>query len=272
MQCFHAKTEKNPEQDIPLIVCGDFNGGPECGAVRYLEDGFIDENHIEDGEPVTSGRKDLPLAKPLKDVMALIDTRPPPSTLVVSEIISTVTEGEAYENPKLSQAMLERLKRIYDRFATHSTEHGGRVMNVEDVERWLVVINGEVGRGSEFREAAHQMGWKDDSASETSDEKSRIKLPMGNLLSLEGFIKVYEEELRAGKFWGIAHDMAVLNEPLPDAGVFQSRFDRIYCSTAVQPTAVMDFLCSTPCPNGQEPSDHLPVAASFVISPSTIKP
>ena len=34
--------EPNPEQNLALIVCGDFNGGAECGAVRYLEDGGID--------------------------------------------------------------------------------------------------------------------------------------------------------------------------------------------------------------------------------------
>ena len=61
-------SEGSPENNVALVVCGDFNGGEECGAVRYLEDGFIDEKFREDGEPVSSGRKNMPLSKPLKDV------------------------------------------------------------------------------------------------------------------------------------------------------------------------------------------------------------
>jgi hypothetical protein len=192
--------------------------------------------------------------------MAAVASREPPATLVVNELISLlVHEGhEAYENPTLSNDMKERLERIYNRLATEQTDSGARVMNVQDVEQWLIAINGAVGRGSEFREAARKMGWKG------HDDKP-TKLPSGGLLSLKGFVGIYEAELKAGKFWGIAHDMAVLGEPLPDAGVFQSRYDRIYCSAAAKPTAIMDFPCNRPCPNNDEPSDHLPIAASFSI-------
>lgn len=253
--------ERNPERHIAMLVCGDFNGGSECGAVRYLEDGFVDENFREDGEPVTSGRKDLPLESPMMDVASCLE-RPAPPTLVVKELISTLVHGEAYENPRLSEAMLDRLGRIYSRLATQQTESGTCVMGVQDVESWLTTINKQLGRGSEFREAAKLMGWKE------NDKDDRIQIPPGSALSLDGFIKVYESELQAGKFWGIAYDMAVLGEPLPDAGVFESRYDRIYCSDAVQPTVVMDFSCTTPCPNEKEPSDHLPVAAQFAYKGS----
>ena len=256
-----AFTEANPPRHARLIVCGDFNGGPECGAVRYLEDGYIDETFIEDGDPVSSGRKDMPLEKPLKDVMTFIG-RPPPPTLVVPELISVMVKGNVYENPQLSDDIIDRLTRIYNRFASHETASGTKVMNLQDVEKWLITINRKLGRGSEYREAARQMGWKEETA-RVEDGKARIELPAHGLLSLEGFVNVYQAELRQGKFWGIAYDMAALEEPLPNAGVFQSRYDRIYCSEAVEPTAVMDFLCSEPCPNGKEPSDHLPVAASF---------
>jgi len=110
------------------------------------------------------------------------------------------------------------------------------------------------------------MGWKEEDADPPAEgEKPRVTLPESGRLSLDGFVKIYEAELKQGKFWGIAHDLAVLGEPLPDAGVFESRYDRMYCSSAVQTNAVMDFLCSTPCPNEKEPSDHLPVAGSFSI-------
>lgn len=228
----------------------------------------------------------------MTDVAATVQGREPPPTLVVSELISTIVEGgeDAYENPELSPAVVERLRRIYKRCATATTSGstGGdgngdsnddatdKVMGLADVERFLIAINGEVGRGSEFREAARQMGWSDDdnddddNSTASNGEKKRrtITLPESGTLSLDGFIRIYEAELKQGKFWGIAHDLAVLGEPLPDAGVFQSRYDRMYCSSAVQPTCVMDFVCTKPCPNDREPSDHLPVAASFSIKDS----
>jgi hypothetical protein len=259
-------TEKEPEANAPLIVCGDFNGGPECGAVRYLEDGSIDETFVEEGDPVTSGRKDMPFAQPLTDVMTTVD-RPPPPTMVVSELISIMVKGVAFEHAELSDDVVTRLTRIYDRLATHEPPGSSRrVMNPQDVERWMIAINGQLGRGSEFREAARQMGWKESNPKATSTEsKERIVLPPGGLLSLDGFLQVYQAELDGGKFWGIANDMAVLGEPLPVTGLFQSLYDRMYCSAAVQTTAVMDFLCSVPCPNEKEPSDHLPVAAAFTF-------
>jgi len=285
----HETTDDPEARRVPLIVCGDFNGGPESAAVRYLEDGAVDEHFREDGEPVTSSPKKLPLEHVMTDVAAIVQGREPPPTLVVSELISTIVDGGlegAYENPELSSAVVERLRRIYKRCATATTSgstDGGdsnddatdKVMGLADVERFLIAINGEVGRGSEFREAARQMGWSDDdgeddnSTTSNGDKKRRtITLPE-SILSLEGFIRIYEAELKQGKFWGIAHDLAVLGEPLPDAGVFQSRYDRMYCSSAVQPTCVMDFVCTKPCPNDREPSDHLPVAASFSIKESS---
>lgn len=267
--------ESKPEENLRLIVCGDFNGGRECAAVRYLEDGLVESSFLEDGEAVSSKPVVMPLSKPLIDAVATIVDREPPATLVVPELISLMVKSSsdsstAYENPKLSDIMLERLQRIYKRYATDPSGQ----MNVHDVERWLTDINGKVGRGSEFREAAKQMGWTDPNPELSSEDaenivsvedlKARIQLPPDGFLPLSGFIHVYEEELRGGKFWGIAHDMAVLGEALPDAGVFRARFDRIYCSQALQVTAVIDTTCTTPCPNEVEPSDHLPVAAAFM--------
>lgn len=258
----NINTEKDPEKNARVIVCGDFNGGSENGAIRYLEDGFVDENFIEEGGPVTSSKKSMPLSKPMIDIATEVERDPPP-TLVVPELISQMVEGEAFEDPKLSDNMQERLAAIYGELATHDTG-SSKMMNIDDVERWLKRINLELGRGSEFREAAVQMGWKDDNPEASFEErKARISLPRNGLLSLDGFIKVYEEELKGGKFWGIAHDLAVLGEPLPDAGVFKARFDRIYHSESLKPVAIVDTLCDKPCPNEVEPSDHLPVAAVF---------
>lgn len=260
-----------------LIVCGDFNGGDECAALSFLENGFIDPSFYEDGEPVTSSRKDLPLKEGLVDAMKAASDRVPPPTLVVPELISYMVDGAAYENPKLSRAIIERLTTIFYQRATskgmlNSSE--SPVMNVSDVEQYLILINKELGRGSEFREAARQMGWKaetedrnnnqDDEENANDIETTTISLPHDGVLTLDGFINIYESELQHGKFWGIAHDLAVLGEPLPMMGTFQARFDRIYHSVAIKPNAMIDFTAHEPCPNAKEPSDHLPVAASFV--------
>ena len=111
--------------------------------------------------------------------------------------------------------------------------------------------------------------WKEENGSESSEsskDKPKIELPKDGVLSLDGFIHVYEKELKQGKFWGIAYDLGALGEPLPDAGVFQARYDRMYCSAAIKPIAVRDFVCCDPCPNECEPSDHLPLAACFTIA------
>jgi len=259
---------KEPETAVAAIVCGDFNGGSECGAVRLLEDGFIDSEFLEDGESVTSKRKDIPMVFPLKDVVTAIERDPPP-TLVVPELISQMVQegGNGYDNPILTESVVERLTKIYHARATCEM-NGEKLMSATDVEKWLVLINGKLGRGDEYREAAKQMGWKPPpNAEEMSyDEiKKLVTLPSEAFLSLQGFLTVYQKELEGGKFWGINHDLTILGEPLDDCGVFNARFDRIYCTSNVQPIAVVDFEATKPCPNAEEPSDHLPVAACFTM-------
>lgn len=260
---------KDPASCVKSIICGDFNGGQECGAVRYLEDGFVDADFREDGEQVSSNRKELALKSGFKDVMSYAGHTPPP-TLVVAELISQLvhTGGSGYENPELSEGVVDRLKRIYESKAT--LQHGNdKCMSRQDVESWLIEINGQLGRGDEFREAARQMGWKPPPHEEdvSADEIKRIiSLPSEGILTLEGFIAVYQRELNRGKFWGINHDLSVLGEPLEDLGLFTARYDRMYCTAAVTPFAILDFHSDKPCPNADEPSDHLPVAACFLSS------
>ncbi len=271
--CYHIYAEKDPRSPL-LIVCGDFNGGSECGAVKYLEDGVVGPEFIEDGAPVASREKKCPTTKPLKDVISSIKNRPEPPTLVVAELISQMVKDKssAYESPDLSDQMVEKLTKCYGKYATTDDQSGigldGKVMNIDDVEKWLIDINKKLGRGSEFRTAAKEMGWTTPAVKEGSDEaaaKPRITLPSDGLLSLEGFLNVYIGELRGGKFWGIAYDLSIMGQPLPAVGRFEARYDRMYCSERLQPTAVLDFFAEAPCPNDVEPSDHLPVAACFEI-------
>ena len=258
--------EPEPESTIRLIVCGDMNGEQECGAIHFLEHGFVDETFLEDNEPVSSGRKELPLAQPMKDATNCVtrsDNNESPPTMVVAELMSSLMTEASYDNPVLSADMLDRFERIYRRLATGD----GGVMTLRDVENWLIKINHELGRGDEYRNAAIEMGWEDPNPDDPFEvRKRRIKLPSDGVLTLQGFQNIYQKELDGGKFWGIAHDMGVLGDPLPDKGLFTARYDRMYCTPALQPVAVLDTIANKPCPNKEEPSDHLPVAVSFQLA------
>lgn len=271
-----AKKLKEKDPTCPLlIVCGDFNGGSECGAVRYLEDGGVGPSFMEDGEPITSRDKKCPLQSRLID-MATYIPRPAPPTLVVAELISQMVDESSspYEMPELCHDMVSRLTKCYKKYATYRDENNegvdGKVMGINDVEKWLEDINKQVGRGSEFRAAAKEMGWNDTTSegNESEDDaavKSVIILPRDKTLSLSGFLNVYTGELRGGKFWGIAYDLSIMGQPLPSLGQFQARFDRMYFTEQLIPTAIVDTLATNSCPNDIEPSDHLPVAANFAI-------
>ena len=200
---------------------------------------------------------------------------PAPATLIVPEIISLMIDPKdaetAYPDPQFSSDVLDSLHRIYYRFATTQSPDASpeqmesRQMGKADVERWLNIINLRVGRGTEFRNAAKRMGWDEPSVENTKkDERAPICIPENGVLTLENFVSVYLDELRQGKFWGIAWDLAALDEPLSVNDVFRARYDRIYCSQSLLPAAVVDTLSDAACPNEFEPSDHLPVCASFI--------
>ena len=242
--------------------------------MHLLESGSIDESFLEDGEQVSSKLKCLPVP-PMIDAMATgrREDHEPPATLVVPELISLMTQAgveDAYANPQFSDDVTDRLKRIYKRFATkHDKDQTQPQMSKEDVEKWLKIINLQIGRGTEFRNAAKCMGWVDtskeiDGEQMNKSERPPIYLPDDGVLSLSDFINVYLDELKQGKFWGIAWDLAALGEPLPISDIFRARYDRMYCSVALQPAVVLDTVSDIACPNQHEPSDHLPVCASFV--------
>jgi len=72
-----------------------------------------------------------------------------------------------------------------------------------------------------------------------------------------------------GSSGGLHMTCKYLGEPLPDAGLFTSRFDRIYYnSQSIVPVTITDSTSDEPCPNEKEPepSHHLPVGVSFFES------
>jgi hypothetical protein len=140
--------EPDPETSLRLIICKDFNGGPECAAVCYLEDGFVDSNFLEDGENVMSSKKQMPLSSPLTDAMCAVDQEPPPM-LVGPKLISLMEKEGMVDNPALSNDLVERFTWIFGWCANHMNKKTSeKCMDISDVEKWLIAINGIVSRES----------------------------------------------------------------------------------------------------------------------------
>ena len=101
-------------------------------------------------------------------------------------------------------------------------------------------------------------------------------------LHRKDFLEVYSQELAQGKFWGIEHDLRVVNGrglAAKDAAPFTARFDYLYYTPgALRLTHVLPPLSDAQyasllspggeiLPNAWFPSDHLPVAAALELLP-----
>lgn len=202
-----SKLVAQPER-AAVIVCGDFNGDDRSAAVRVLEDGAIEPDFVEDGETVTSKTKRSPFP-PMVDAAAAAAERPPPPTLVLPELISVLTaQGDQGRGTSMSEGTRAALRAIFEDFSG-----GAATMNAEQVERWLVRINGQLGRGSEFRAAAREMAGPDapsaspapDAAApaaqaEAPEAAPPAAIPPDGTLSWDAFCRVYDAELAAGKY------------------------------------------------------------------------
>ena len=249
----------------PLIVCGDMNALEGDAVLFFAENGSIGPEWGGEGEKkVISKEKKLSIK--LRDAsLEGKGVREPPNTLVVRELVSLLEGGVGGEEGKggLSEGVAEMLGRVFGRFAT-GEKGGEKVMVKGDVERWLKVVNMVVGRGSEFRWAVKKMResleYNSSSFSPTEeDDPPADSLPDNGFLTLSSFLAIHLEELNDGGCWGVAHNLYLLGELLPNKGLYKVRFDRVYVSEGLELCCVRDVVCEEACPNEREPSDHLPV-------------
>jgi len=99
--------------------------------------------------------------------------------------------------------------------------------------------------------------------------------------SREDFVALYAAELAEGKFWGVEHDLRVLNGEglsVPSEGPCALCFDHIFFTPErLQLLGVQEPLTDEQrrriyqepwevLPNSWHPSDHLPVAALFRLA------
>jgi hypothetical protein len=92
--------------------------------------------------------------------------------LVVPKLLSLMVKEGTVHNPAFSNDLVEQFAWIFGRCTNHMNEKTSeKCMDVSDVKKWLIAINGIVGRGSEFREEARQMRWKDSDANDEGEKK-----------------------------------------------------------------------------------------------------
>lgn len=284
---------------VPVVVCGDFNSeateaGSQTAWRALMSTGAVDEGFREAAypeAPITSKTKTQVFGKFIDTYGAAFQNeqsrisgegssgveapaRGIPATYVAASLDSKflVNGFEQRRNGgelTMTPEFIEALKRMFLRFAGGCNDDEPGTPDVESmrldkaaVDKWLVTINGEVGRGSEYRTAAELM------------ERNKDQF-----LSLSELREVYERELRDGKYWGVQHDLGACGvdfQMAPSSGrkeaPYEGVLDGIHVNSgAWEVAAVVEPLpearradvyeLSDFPPNAWCPSDHFPVAA-----------
>jgi len=271
------KVEEVESHDPAVVFCGDLNTDDELegrSAVDCLltegivEKGFVDPFYPNLGAITSKTRRQS--CGEFMDAYRMAFEEAP-ATLLAPLFEDRLFHGSS--RSELTPELLASLERMFARYARPSGGNVGTaagttalLLDEAGVERWLLDINRELGRGSEYRAAK--------AALEGSTERR---------LTMQDFIKIYQAELDAGKLWGVAHDLwatscaeGCLPDDAAELGTFRARFDRIYFtpatlelqavrhpskSSAGQPVP----RSSAPLPNEWSGSDHLPIGATLAL-------
>mmetsp|Transcript_19524 Transcript_19524/g.32119 ORF Transcript_19524/g.32119 Transcript_19524/m.32119 type:complete len:424 (-) Transcript_19524:470-1741(-) len=257
------KQTKGEEAKYPVVICGDFNSQGNTAVRKLLETGMVEPEYRESGDPtekdqestqVTSKKKRCQLGR-FSDAYAEAFARhdAPPPTLVCKCLADHMVDSQG--------KMISTFEtRMHDMFLKLSSD--GALMSQSDIDNWLISVNGELGRGSEFRAVDAILDKKEEPA-----------------ISFQDFISVYQNELDQGKFWGVEHDLVCITGcgvAIKNEAPFTARFDHIYytpdlmkCKCVSHPVpedkTKQLFEEGDTLPNLWHPSDHLPIAASFIV-------
>ena len=259
-----------PAQFVPpaVILCGDFNEECKDSAVqKLLCEGLVPADFAVDGVVITSKAKKQELGS-FKDVHSgmyesVESARPP--TLICPNLDEhflgpAANQGEQAATTTVpTPKLLAALRKAFDALAG-----GSDSMDRSGIEEWLKRINGELGRGTEFRNSAAALEKKKEAGQE-------------EVLTFEDFTALYMSELGEGKFWGVHHDLQqALDCPVEGAGEgpsFRAVYDYIYSSPDLEIACVREELSADelaralkgddPLPNAWQPSDHVMQSAAF---------
>ncbi|CAJ1335463.1 unnamed protein product [Effrenium voratum] len=247
-------------EDSAVLVCGDFNSQGNSAVRELLVKGVVNADFRESGDPTEKGQEGRQVTSKTRqqklgefqDALDVAFAGRAPATIIAQKVDDLML----YEDGTPTPALLEAVDNAFMRCS-----NGRDFMNSEDIDRFLLKINRELGRGSEHRFV--------EAAIEGKGERR---------LSREDFQALYAAELAEGKFWGVEHDLReLLGSGLckPQQGPCQLRFDYIYfTSSTLRLTGVQEPLTKAQklrifaepwevLPNSWHPSDHLPVVAAF---------
>ena len=247
-----------------VVVAGDFNSQGHSAVRELLTAGEVLPAFRESGDPtereqgsteITSKAKKQPFGAfgdALGDACERAGCARPP-TMVVQDLMATMLDEASGDEGTPSAAMTAALDECFDGLSAD-----GAVLTEEEERAWLIKINKQVGRGSEFRAAQAP--------------------PSATALTRADFHSVYQDELAQGKFWGVEHDLCVMRGRglHKEGSTFTADFDYVYYTKAtlrlegvqaLLPEAQMEQLLAgtTSLPNEFHPSDHLPLAAAFAF-------
>lgn len=247
---------------VPVVVCGDFNSMGATAVRELLTRGEVGPDFRETGDPTEKGQEGVQITSKVKRhslglftdaADAAFGEGQVPATIVAENIDSKMLHDDGSPTDALVSA-------VKSAFRSCCSE-GRTTMLKDDVERYLLSVNRELGRGSEYRCC---MSVFERRGEEVMDEND--------------FLQLYLQELAEGKFWGVEHDLRVLGGTglaVPSDGPCELRFDYIYFTTsALRLMGVQEPLSAEQrqriwddpwevLPNAWHPSDHLPVAAAF---------
>jgi hypothetical protein len=182
--------KSKPDAALAVVYCGDFND-EGCNAVKKLLcEGTVPAQHMtQDGVVVTSKNKKQEIGKFIDahELAYGAAARDRPATIICPNLDSHMV----HENGELTPKLREALRSCFNDLTGHKDS-----MSQEAMEEWLVRINGQLGRGSEFRSANAILEQK-----RAADEEP--------VLSYDDFVQVYRSEIGEGKFWGVHHDLQV---------------------------------------------------------------
>jgi len=180
------------------------------------------------------------------------------------ELVEIRTEADAQRMiGRFSPILRNALDYVFDKYCT--SKDGG-CLSQDDAERFLIRVNGQLGRGGSWRHASAIL------------ERKR-EASMSVVLTRQDWYEVFARELGEGKWWQVVHDLEVCGADLRskvkrDTLHYQGWLDYIYFdSERLSCRGVQEALNAKDIsrlydhgdalPNEWHPSDHLPVAAVF---------
>lgn len=184
-----------------------------------------------------------------------------------SELVDIKTEADTERMiSRFSCLLRDALDQIFDYYCTSDD---GLSLSEEDVNKFLIRTNGQLGRGGTWRHTKVIFEKK-------REEGASISVTMNR----QDWYGIFARELGEGKWWQVVHDLEVCGACLRPSKIhrdtihyqgwldyiyFDSR--RLYCTfikeaiTTAEISRIYDD--GDALPNEWHPSDHLPVAATL---------